>query len=81
MRFLDTHTGQFVEMDPEDLEEGVHPERFINKKPYKLKYAILSHTWNEMGEQTYQELRRIQEKYAWASLAESSGARPSATGD
>ena len=49
MRLLDTHTGQFVEKDPEN-EETV--------------YAILSHTWDGKGEQTYEELRDIQRRYA-----------------
>ena len=49
MRLLDTHTGQFVEKDPEN-EETV--------------YAILSHTWDGNGEQTYEELRDIQRRYA-----------------
>ena len=49
MRLLDTETGQFVEKDP---------------KESKLKYAILSHTWDSRGEQTYPELRKIQERCA-----------------
>ena len=47
MRLLDTHTGQFVDEDPEDME-----------------YAILSHTWDtENGEQTYEQLKKIQQRY------------------
>ena len=49
MRFLDTWTGQFVERDPRDQE---------------TRYAILSHTWDSKGEQTYQELRDIQRRYS-----------------
>ncbi|KAM5546134.1 hypothetical protein V8D89_000260 [Ganoderma adspersum] len=47
MRFLDTETGRFVRGDPKTT-----------------KHAILSHTWNtEKGEQTYEELRKIQQRY------------------
>ncbi|KAM5546153.1 hypothetical protein V8D89_000279 [Ganoderma adspersum] len=48
MRLLDTHTGQFVEKDPDDE---------------KTVYAILSHTWDKDGEQTYEQLRNIQRSY------------------
>ena len=48
MRLLDTHTGKFVEKDPRKEE---------------FKYAILSHTWDRCGEQTYQQLTKIQERY------------------
>ncbi len=48
MRLLDTETGQFVEKDPKDP---------------KLKYAILSHTWDSKGEQIYPQLKEIQERY------------------
>ena len=55
MRLLDTYTGQFVEKDP-DREASDWDSNF--------KYAILSHTWNTKdGEQTYQELQKIQERY------------------
>ena len=59
MRLLDTYTGQFVEKDPRDSE---------------TKYAILSHTWDRGGEQTYQQLQKIQERYAstdWNKRAQS----------
>ncbi|TBU43665.1 HET-domain-containing protein [Dichomitus squalens] len=47
MRVLDTETGQFVEIDH-----------------LTTKYAILSHTWDHQnGEQTYAELKRIQDRY------------------
>ena len=46
MRFLDTRTCTFVELDPK-----------------WTKFAILSHTWNQGGEQSYNELRRVQERY------------------
>ncbi|KAM5542165.1 hypothetical protein V8D89_004038 [Ganoderma adspersum] len=51
MRLLDTHTGQFVEKDP-------------RKERFYLTYAILSHTWDAYGEQTYQELKKIQERHS-----------------
>ena len=44
MRLLDTHSGQFVDSDP---------------KYKKTVYAILSHTWDPRGEQTFEELRAI----------------------
>ncbi|KAM5546071.1 hypothetical protein V8D89_000197 [Ganoderma adspersum] len=47
MRLLDTVTGQFVEV----TDSGA------------VEYAILSHTWDSTGEQSYQELRRIQDDY------------------
>ncbi|PIL28750.1 hypothetical protein GSI_08794 [Ganoderma sinense ZZ0214-1] len=47
MRLLDTWTGHFVEKDPEETE-----------------YAILSHTWDNLkGEQTYKQLKKIQQRY------------------
>ncbi|PIL23332.1 hypothetical protein GSI_14643 [Ganoderma sinense ZZ0214-1] len=49
MRALHTITGKFVEIDPRDPN---------------TKYAILSHTWDSEGEQTYQELWEIQNRYA-----------------
>ncbi|PIL28922.1 hypothetical protein GSI_08969 [Ganoderma sinense ZZ0214-1] len=48
MRLLDTETGQFVQKDP--------------RKDVNLKYAILSHTWDPEGEQTYQVLWKIQQR-------------------
>ena len=48
MRLLNVWSGQFVEKDPRDPE---------------TKYAILSHTWDSDGEQTYQELTEIQKRY------------------
>lgn len=36
---------------------------FVEKDPKQTKYAILSHTWDESGEQTYKELRKIQKRY------------------
>ncbi|KAI1792716.1 HET-domain-containing protein [Ganoderma leucocontextum] len=48
MRFLHTTTGQFVDANPKDAD-----------------YAILSHTWDRVtSEQTFQDLKRIQERYA-----------------
>ena len=49
MRLLDTHSGQFVDRDPKDKQ---------------TVYAILSHTWDRTGEQTFGELQKIQERYA-----------------
>ncbi|KAM5546190.1 hypothetical protein V8D89_000316 [Ganoderma adspersum] len=49
MRVLDTYTGQFVEIDPRQRESP--------------RYAILSHTWDTTGEQTYQALLKLQERY------------------
>ena len=48
MRLLDVHIGKFVY-----YTEG-------DKTP---PYAILSHTWDPTGEQTYQEVREIQTLY------------------
>ena len=45
MRLLDTVTGQFVEVN----DSGA------------VEYAILSHTWNPKGEQTFKELNEIQQ--------------------
>lgn len=48
MRFLDTKTCQFVDLtDTTGVSE----------------YAILSHTWDSRGEQTFQDLKRIQDQY------------------
>ena len=44
MRLIDTETGKFVEV--------VNVDAF--------KYAILSHTWDQAGEQTLQDVRSIQ---------------------
>ncbi|KAM5546185.1 hypothetical protein V8D89_000311 [Ganoderma adspersum] len=38
--------------------------QFVNKNPEKTRYAILSHTWRKKGEQTYEQLRSIQQHYA-----------------
>ena len=47
MRLLDTVTGEFKEVND---TKGT-------------PYAILSHVWNPQGEQTYDELRKIQVSY------------------
>ena len=47
MRLLNTLTGEFVDIPSHD----------------KLPYAILSHTWDAAGEQTYQDVLRLQR--AW----------------
>ncbi|KAM5546206.1 hypothetical protein V8D89_000332 [Ganoderma adspersum] len=59
MRVLDTETGQFVGIDPEATDEYGDPKTPV--------YAILSHTWDETGEQTYQELKKIQKRYKFTS--------------
>ena len=38
--------------------------QFVEGGPRRTEYAILSHTWHRDGEQTFQGLRRIQERYA-----------------
>lgn len=48
MWLIDIKTGEFVEF----LDSKITPP-----------YAILSHTWDTDGEQTYQEVVKIQEKY------------------
>ena len=56
MRLLDTKTGHFVEKDLEGHD--------VFGRPWaRFKYAILSHTWDQDGEQTYGELREIQRRY------------------
>ncbi|KAI0708586.1 hypothetical protein C8Q76DRAFT_799832 [Earliella scabrosa] len=45
IRVLDTSNGKFVELKDSD----------------PFEYAILSHTWDPAGEQTYQDVRRIQD--------------------
>ncbi|KAI1786210.1 hypothetical protein LXA43DRAFT_1185299 [Ganoderma leucocontextum] len=42
-----------------DVETG----QFVERDPENTVYAILSHTWSFEGEQTYQELRKIQQRY------------------
>ena len=46
MRLLNTHTGNFEEF----LDNSSIP-----------RFAILSHTWSPDGEQTYQDVRKMQE--------------------
>ena len=58
MRLLDTETGQFVEKDPEARE---------------TVYAILSHTWDKGGEQTFEELKKIQWRYSRGPQAQQGG--------
>ena len=53
MRLLDTYTGQFVEKDPQNSN---------------TVFAILSHTWDPEGEQSFQELSEIQKRYISKSL-------------
>ena len=40
-----------------------HTGRFVDKDPVDTEYAILSHTWDSEGEQTYKQLRKIQKRY------------------
>ena len=53
MRLLDTKTGS----------------QFVEKDPDETRYAILSHTWDKEGEQTYEQLRKIQQRDALQSRA------------
>ncbi|KAI0364801.1 hypothetical protein BV20DRAFT_818448 [Pilatotrama ljubarskyi] len=46
MRLLDTLTGLFVDV----------------VKPETIRYAILSHTWSSAGEQSYQDLLKLQQR-------------------
>ncbi|KAI1782606.1 heterokaryon incompatibility protein-domain-containing protein [Ganoderma leucocontextum] len=48
MRLLNTETGQFEDFASADDT---------------VKYAILSHTWDANGEQSYQDVREIQKQY------------------
>lgn len=59
MRVLDTKTCQFIEIDPEALTFDENTRKY--QTPV---YAILSHTWNADGEQTYKQLKKIQQRYA-----------------
>ena len=52
MRLLETETGQFAEFT--DLTD--------------LHYAILSHTWDPNGEQTYRELRKLRKAFTREEL-------------
>ncbi|KAM5537087.1 hypothetical protein V8D89_009233 [Ganoderma adspersum] len=52
MRLLETDTGQFAEFT--DLAD--------------LRYAILSHTWDANGEQTYRELRKLRKAFTREDL-------------
>ena len=52
MRLLNTYTGEFCEF----------PDH--SQAP---RYAILSHTWSLAGEQTYQDVRKIQEAFIAAT--------------
>ncbi|KAI1786352.1 hypothetical protein LXA43DRAFT_1065138 [Ganoderma leucocontextum] len=42
-----------------DTETG----QFVEKDPRTTVYAILSHTWDKKGEQTYEQLKNIQRRY------------------
>ncbi|KAM5545418.1 hypothetical protein V8D89_001031 [Ganoderma adspersum] len=42
---------------------GTNTGHFVEKDLKFTKYAILSHTWDKAGEQTYKELRKIQKRY------------------
>ena len=62
MRLIDTKTGKFAE--------------FTDSSTAPL-YAILSHTWDkEHGEQSYQDVVRIQEKYGLAAHQSSNPPAP-----
>ena len=59
MRFLNTETCAFVELDPDPAPK----DQFLRPTP-PPKFAILSHTWNIVeGEQSYKELKKIQKRY------------------
>ncbi|KAI1782983.1 heterokaryon incompatibility protein-domain-containing protein, partial [Ganoderma leucocontextum] len=62
MRLLDTYTGQFVEKDPGDTH---------------TQYAILSHTWDQDGEQSYKQLKKIQKRHPLKAQAPFTGKRDS----
>ncbi|KAM5546022.1 hypothetical protein V8D89_000148 [Ganoderma adspersum] len=47
---------------------GTNTGHFVEKDPKFTKYAILSHTWDKAGEQTYKELRKIQKRYGTGPL-------------
>ena len=38
--------------------------QFVEADPRCTEYSILSHTWNRNGEQTFEDLKKIQERYA-----------------
>lgn len=43
---------------------GTKIGQFVEKDPKKTRYSILSHTWDDNGEQTYGDLKEIQLCYA-----------------
>ena len=47
--------------------------QFVDKDPERTIYAILSHTWDDKGEQTYEQLRSIQRRYAPVSQTQHNG--------
>nr|VWP01294.1 Zn(2)-C6 fungal-type domain-containing protein [Ganoderma boninense] len=59
MRVIDTETGQFATINPDDTTTNWLEQR-IPKPPV---YAILSHTWDGDDEQTYEQLNKIQQRY------------------
>ena len=59
MRLLNTRTGKF--------------EEFQNNSEIP-RYAILSHTWSKEGEQTYEDVRRVQKVYKAGAVKQ--GASP-----
>lgn len=60
MRLIDTKTGFFVDFPDFSMAPS---------------YAILSHTWDSKGEQTYQDVREIQERYKRATRRASTNPR------
>ena len=46
-----------------DTETG----QFVERDPKRTRYAILSHTWDTKGEQTYEELKKIQRRHKLGS--------------
>ena len=39
------------------------PGHFVERDPRETTYAILSHTWDDGGEQSHKELKKIQKRY------------------
>ncbi len=57
-----------------DTETG----QLVEKDPEKTTYAILSHTWDNEGEQTYKQLRSIQQR--WSQSPQSCPSDPEVNG-
>lgn len=55
-----------------DTETG----QFVDRDPEWTVYAILSHVWDEEGEQTYEQLKNIQRRYKFTSHVPGPQRRP-----